>query len=264
MRAIFIIGRNTFKDAARQKLVLLISLAALALTAFSAYAMKLDLGGDEIKFVANFTSGALGFFGSIIAITSVCQLIYSEIENRTVITLLSKPVGFAEFIFGKLLGEALLLALFCALVSAVGAASLAVAEARIAEVPEGAIIGEAPAVDWLGFAAFCVMAFLRLMVVAAAACFICAASRSLMFAIVASFMACAASLISYSDFMPSSGWGVKAAAVFFPNLAMFERATDFVFCGADWARFAAAAAYSAAYVLVFGFLGVWAFSERDF
>lgn len=263
MRGFYFVGLNTFKDAIRQKIVLLISFVALALTSFSIYAMKMDLGNDALRFVANFTSGALGFFGAVIAITSICQLIYSEIENKTVATLLAKPIGFSGFIFGKIFGEAMLLALFCALISLVGAGALLVASARIAAIPETMMIGEVESLKWLGFAAFVFLAYLRLMVIAALSCFICASSRSLMFAIVVSFMACAASLMSYSDFMSGANWAITLASVFFPNLAMYENSVEFMFAGVDAVRFFAACAYSLIYIFAFGLLSVWSFKSRD-
>ena len=101
MKRAFIIAANTLKESLRQKLILLLALVAVVLVASSNYFLKLDLGHEKLKFVFDFTSGALGFFGSIIAIVSACQLFHSEFENRTAITLLSKPVGYAGFAFGK-------------------------------------------------------------------------------------------------------------------------------------------------------------------
>lgn len=263
MRAAFIIAANTMRDALRQRLVFLMAACALILTLFSTYIMKMDLGHDAMRFVANFTSGALGFFGSIIAITSVCQLFYSEMDGRTVTTLLSKPVGLGGFVFGKLLGEAYMLAAFTAVIMAVGAFSLYGAHAKIAALPEEALSGAIPAVSWTGFAVFGALQFAKLMAVAAMACFVCALSRSMMFAIVVSFLMCAASLLSYSDFMSGGGWALAAASWLLPNLSVFEPSLEFIFSGADAAAALAALGYAAAYVGVFGLLAVWMFSNRE-
>ena len=76
MRRAYIISANTFREALRQKLILLLALVALGLVASSNYFLKLDLGHERLKFVFDFTSGALGFFGSIIAIVATCQLFH--------------------------------------------------------------------------------------------------------------------------------------------------------------------------------------------
>ena len=127
MRRVCIISANTFREALRQKLILLLALAALALVAASNYFLKLDLGHERLKFVFDFDSGALGFFGSIIAIVATCQLFHSEFDSRTAVTLLSKPVGRLGFACGKAGGAFAALALFCAVVSACGCAMTAFA-----------------------------------------------------------------------------------------------------------------------------------------
>ncbi|MFR6034540.1 MAG: hypothetical protein ACLUKN_16030 [Bacilli bacterium] len=93
MKSVFTIAANTFRDAIRQKLIMLIALIAFALVISSKYFLRLDLGHEQLRFVFDFGSGAIGFFGSIIAVVSTCQLFHSEIDNKTIVTLLSKPVG---------------------------------------------------------------------------------------------------------------------------------------------------------------------------
>ena len=64
-----------------------------------------------MKFIADFGFGAL-FFGSILAVTATTQLFFSEIENRTALTLLAKPVHKLEFLAGKFLGAQMLMLAF--------------------------------------------------------------------------------------------------------------------------------------------------------
>ena len=91
MRNVFLISANTLRETLRQKLMILVALVALALVLSSKYLLSLDLGHEQLRFVFDFGSGALGFFGSIIAVVATCQIFHSELENKTVITLLSKP-----------------------------------------------------------------------------------------------------------------------------------------------------------------------------
>ncbi len=263
MKKILLIAQNSLKDALRQKLVFLIVPMAVVLTLFSSYAMRLDLGHEQLKFVGNFTSGALGFFGALIAVVSVCQLFYSEIENKTVATLLAHPVRRLDFVAGKLLGEVYMILIFVFLVLFAGGISLYLAELRLAGVPDEMLTGARLGVDWAGFLAFGLLQAVKLSAIAAMSCFVCAVSRSMMFALVVSFMVVAASLISYSDFFSGGGFVLNAITYIVPNFTIFEPTLDFAFYGVCWYRFFAAFGYGAVYVLSFLFLSVWAFSSRE-
>ena len=118
MRNVFLISANTLRETLRQKLMILVALVALALVLSSKYLLSLDLGHEQLRFVFDFGSGALGFFGSIIAVVATCQIFHSELENKTVITLLSKPVGYAQFAAGKFLGAAAAIAHYAEVISA--------------------------------------------------------------------------------------------------------------------------------------------------
>ena len=163
MKRAFIIAANTLKESLRQKLILLLALVAVVLVASSNYFLKLDLGHEKLKFVFDFTSGALGFFGSIIAIVSACQLFHSEFENRTAITLLSKPVGYAGFAFGKSGGAFAVLALFCAVVALCGCAMIALADSQTAHSGNSAPLSP----NYFGIAVFAAIQWLKLCTVAA-------------------------------------------------------------------------------------------------
>jgi ABC-type transport system involved in multi-copper enzyme maturation permease subunit len=129
---ILTIGRNTLTEAVRQKvlnvlllfgLVLVgssVSVSALATTALD----SATLFGEQIKFVKDFGCGAIGLFGFAIALLSVAQLIPQELHNRTIYTILSKPVRRSEFLLGKFLGVVLLLALCVTLMSLAFAGAL--------------------------------------------------------------------------------------------------------------------------------------------
>lgn len=263
MNNILLIASNTMRDALRQKLLYLMALSALVLTLFSSYIMKMDLGHEELRFVANFTSGALSFFGGIIAITSICQLFYSELENKTLATLLARPVSFAQFVGGKILGQSYMLFCFCFVIMIVGAFSLMFADYKLSNSPQEIIFGSKDEIHWLGFVAFGFLQFLKLCVISAFACFICTVSRSMMFAIVVSFMAISASLLNYSDFMTDGGITLKIFSYILPNLSVFEPSLNFTFAGFKGLEFFAAIAYAVIYIAVFTILSIWSFSKRE-
>ena len=129
---IIVIARNTLTEAVRQKVLNVLLVFGLVLVGisinFSALAPPgMDtsaLYSEQIKFVKDFGCGAIGLFGFAIAVLSVAQLIPQELQNRTIYTILSKPVRRSEFLLGKFLGIVLLLALSVALMSIAFAGAL--------------------------------------------------------------------------------------------------------------------------------------------
>jgi len=72
--------------------------------------------------------GAMSIFSSILAIIATARLLPREIEDRTVYTILAKPVHRFEYLCAKLAGVILLLALSIAMMSALFFAVLYVRE----------------------------------------------------------------------------------------------------------------------------------------
>jgi hypothetical protein len=129
---IIVIGRNTLTEAVRQRVLNVLLVFGLVLVGCSVSVSALGTPGldsstlysEQIKFVKDFGCGAVGFFGFAIALLSVAQLLPQELHNRTLYTILSKPVRRSEFLLGKFLGVILLLALCVALMSLAFAAAL--------------------------------------------------------------------------------------------------------------------------------------------
>lgn len=263
MRAMFIIAANTFRDVLRQKVIWLMILAALVLTLSSKYLLKMNIGQEQLVFISDFTTGALGFFGTIIAITSICQMLYSEFENRTATTLLSKPVSAADFVFGKLFGEVYLLGVFVVMLCVSGGIMMFYVQSQILEMPEEMLIGRLTHINFAGFAAYGIVQFLKLLTIAAMSLFICIVSRSLMFAIIVSFMACMVSLMMASEFSEGGGLAQQIAGAFFPNFKIFEASESFIFNDFETLKFLAILGYSLIYILMFGLLGSYLFSKRE-
>jgi ABC-type Na+ efflux pump permease subunit len=127
LHRIIVIGRNTLTEAVRQKVLNVLLVFALVLVASSVLVSQLatpaidapaaGLIDEQIKFVKDFGCGAIGLFGFAIALLSTAQLIPQELHNRTIYTILAKPVRRSEFLLGKFLGIVLLVALAVALMS---------------------------------------------------------------------------------------------------------------------------------------------------
>jgi ABC-type transport system involved in multi-copper enzyme maturation permease subunit len=117
------IARNTLTEAVRQKVLTVLLLFGIVMIGASSYFSQIAVD-QQIKFVKDFGCGAIGLIGVFIAILSVAQLLPQELHNRTVYTILAKPVRRSEFLIGKFLGVVLLLTLSVALMALAFAATL--------------------------------------------------------------------------------------------------------------------------------------------
>lgn len=107
-----LIARNTFVEAVRQRLFVALLLVCLAFVATVPFLGEFNFGESEMRFIVDFGFGVLLFFGSILAIVATAQSFFSELDQRTALTLLAKPVGRSDFVLGKWLGMLGILALF--------------------------------------------------------------------------------------------------------------------------------------------------------
>jgi len=73
---------------------------------------------QEFQILKDISLGAMSIFSSLLAIVATARLIPQEVEDRTVYTILAKPVPRVEYLLGKLLGVLFLLAISIVLMSA--------------------------------------------------------------------------------------------------------------------------------------------------
>ncbi len=113
----FNIALNTFRELARNKILYLIVFFGITLIGFSLVLASLSLGQSD-KIVADFGLAMVEVFGIIAVIFIGSQLLFREIEGKTVYLILSKPVARRDFILGKFLGFSAIL-LFIILIQAI-------------------------------------------------------------------------------------------------------------------------------------------------
>jgi ABC-2 type transport system permease protein len=111
LQRIYWIAANTFLEAVRQKFFHALLLLSLALLGSSVFFQQFNFGSNELKFLTDFGFAAILFFGSILSIVLSTQLFFNELEDRTALTLLAKPVHKLEFLAGKFFGAYALM--FC-------------------------------------------------------------------------------------------------------------------------------------------------------
>jgi ABC-type transport system involved in multi-copper enzyme maturation permease subunit len=100
---IWAIASNGFREVIRDRVLYLIGFFALLLV----IALRLlpeIAATTENKILIDFGLGAISLLGVIVAVFVGTGLINKEIEKRTVLVLIPKPVSRAEFIIGKHLG----------------------------------------------------------------------------------------------------------------------------------------------------------------
>jgi ABC-2 type transport system permease protein len=120
---IFAITTNTLTELTRQKVFYVILIFALFLIGSSVFMARLTFQ-QEFQILKDVSLGAMSIFTSLLAIVATARLIPQDVEDRTVYTILAKPVPRFEYILGKLAGVLLLLAISTLIMSALFVAAL--------------------------------------------------------------------------------------------------------------------------------------------
>ncbi len=100
---ILAIAKNGFKEVIRDKILYVIGVFALLLIIASRILPQIAVSTDE-KILLDLGIGAINVFGVIISIFVGTNLINKEIEKKTLLILIPKPITKTEFIIGKHLG----------------------------------------------------------------------------------------------------------------------------------------------------------------
>ncbi|MFQ5698658.1 MAG: ABC transporter permease [Myxococcota bacterium] len=104
-----LIAGNTFREATRSRLLYNLLFFALLMIASSISAAKINLGWNE-RIYRDFGLSAIALFGTLIAIFVGIGLVYREIAEKTVYTMLARPLHRWEFLLGKYAGLVAVLA----------------------------------------------------------------------------------------------------------------------------------------------------------
>jgi len=269
-RRTWLIAHNTLREAARQKLFGFLLLLALALVLGARWFRDFNFGAPELKFLADCGFGAMAFFGSALTIAATAQLFFSEIENRTALTLLAKPVWRTEFVVGKFLGVAALAAAFCGLLTVLLAAVLWWREGQLMEeFSENFAQGRAVSYGLVALAGF--MQWLKLAVLAAFALLVASFAQTQLFTVVAGFfilVICHLQYLAQDAYARSGAWLGRILGGFiagiFPNFQVFALADSLSAADAPpAAHVARVTVYALGYLVVACGLAVFSFRQRE-
>lgn len=265
-----IIAGNTFLEAVRQKLFLFLLLLAIGLVTSALFFREFNFGSSELKFIADFGFGALIFFGSALTIATTAQLFFSEIENRTALTLLAKPLWRAEFVFGKFLGVFAVIGVFCALTIGLMMALLYHRETQLMDLNAEAFEA-GRLISYSDLLVVGLLQWLKFGVLTAIVLLIASFSNTNLFTVVTGFFVL---VICHLQYLARDAWGnvdnalvalvVQVLSFVFPNFQLFNLA-DQIGQGAGVAGDVAlrVAGYGVAYIAVIGGLAVYSFRNRE-
>lgn len=103
MSTAWVIARTTIGEALRRKILnafLMVGIGMIVLTfAFSTFSPR-----EELTLIKGMGLGIISLAGIFISVILAINLIPTEIEKRTIYTILSKPVRRHEFLLGKYFG----------------------------------------------------------------------------------------------------------------------------------------------------------------
>jgi ABC-type transport system involved in multi-copper enzyme maturation permease subunit len=265
---IMLVARNTLLEAVRQRVLSTLTVIALAMVAGSQFLGAFNFGSSELKFVGDVGFGVLNLFGSILAIVVSAQLFFSEIENRTALTLLAKPVFRWEFMTGKFFGVVGILLAFCVLTTSCLCVVLAWRESEVRAVilESGQSVG--PLISYSAVWMFALVQWCKFALLAAITLFIASFSSTSLFTITMGFLVL---VICHLQYLARKGWtrgdslfasvAARVVAMVFPNFQVYSIG-DGVVAGQPLPAGVVFSVVGFSAVYIFAFLGLAAFGFR--
>lgn len=117
IKRITAIAANTLTELTRQKVFYVLLIFALALIGSSVFLARFSFQ-QEFQILKDVSLGAMSIFSSLLAILATARLIPQDIGDRTVYTILARPVPRFEYLLGKLCGVLALLGISLATMTA--------------------------------------------------------------------------------------------------------------------------------------------------
>ena len=226
---------------------------------------------SELKFISDFGFGALFFFGSILAIAATTQLFFNEIENRTALTILAKPVHQLEFLAGKFCGAQLLMLAFSLVISLVLAGILFAREASLV-ARLGEDFAQGRHIVYGDIFVFGLVQWIKFGVICAISLFIGSFSNTNLYTMVTSLFVliiCQLQYIArlaYGDLEGPASWLLHLLSLLFPNFQLFNVGDSLVFAenpGLSWVTILQLIVYGLVYSAAFLLLPQVNFRHRE-
>lgn len=258
---IYAIALNTFRWAIRHRFLIAVLLVSAGVMLFALVLGEMSLHQEQ-RVAIDVALGGTSFFGCITAMVLGALLLYTEIQRRTIHTMLAKPIERHELLLGRYFGMAASLTLLVA-VSAVMMAGLF----WLQDVSFGAVTVKALLLTWI-----------EVLVVAAVAAFFSSFSSPVLSGVFTAGIWLVGRAtdelraVVDSASQPVIRAACRAALYIVPDLHLFQVSgstldgkvvsvhSDFV----AWSYVAAAAGHGALYIGLLLALAVVIFARRDF
>lgn len=284
IRRIAAIASVTLTELARLRVFYVLLLFALVLIASSLFMARMTFQ-QEFQVLKDISLGAMSLFTSMLAIVGTARMLPQDIDDRTVYTILAKPVPRFEYIVGKLAGIVLLLgismlvmtALFCLVLFARQQTVLSETATQMANLPAPELAQALATVRESTFNAALIPAialiYLKGCIVASLTLFISTFATSTIFTIV---VAVFVYFIGHLQATARAFWLAEhggdwvgrtflaVVALLFPDLQLFD-AVDHLVAGSAMplALFAKTAALGCFYVVIYLLVAAAVFSGRE-
>ncbi len=106
MHSVWVIGKNTFREIIRDRILYGLLVFAIILIGLSLAMGQLSFT-EQARISVDFGFAAMNLSAIVIAIFIGSSLVSKEIDQRTVYTILVRPLSRAQFLMGKVVGLAL-------------------------------------------------------------------------------------------------------------------------------------------------------------
>jgi ABC-type transport system involved in multi-copper enzyme maturation permease subunit len=113
LRRIWVIGANTFTQLVRMKVFYLMGIFAVIAIASNFFDLPQHegpeaVGANVLRSIKSWSLGAMTLFSIVLSVVATALLLPKDVEDRTLYTILAKPVPRFDYLAGKLLGVLLL------------------------------------------------------------------------------------------------------------------------------------------------------------
>jgi len=115
---IFVMAKNVFQEVLRDRILYIIGVYTLILAAGIRLLPEVAANTED-KIFLDFGIAVMSVIALIVAVFVGTGLVNKEIEKRTVLMLIAKPISRSEFITGKYLGVSAVLALLIAIMTGI-------------------------------------------------------------------------------------------------------------------------------------------------